>query len=74
MNIIICELTSLFLMAIKTIQAREITNPNISSSKSAKVKASGKRKQPVIEEPQALSSWTDHVVDHVLDLLGREVR
>lgn len=61
-------------MAIKTIQAREIASHNISSSKSTHVKASGKRKQPVIEQPQALSSWTDHVVDHVLDLLGREVR
>lgn len=61
-------------MAIKTIQARETANPNISSSKLAQVKASGKRKQPVIEQSPALSSWTDHVVDHVLDLLGREVR
>ncbi|KAI8578021.1 hypothetical protein K450DRAFT_249529 [Umbelopsis ramanniana AG] len=72
MNIIICELTSLFLMAIKTIQAREMATFNTSSSKLTQVKASGKRKQPVTEKPQALASWTDHVVDHVLDLLGRE--
>ncbi|GAB5593024.1 rRNA processing protein [Umbelopsis nana] len=33
---------------------------------------SAKRKQQADTKPRALASWTDHVVDHVLNLLGRD--
>jgi hypothetical protein len=73
MNIIICELTSLFLMAFKTIQERENSVSDASASKVTPSKANAKRKQQATSKPQTLASWTDHVVDHVLNLLGRDV-
>ncbi|KAJ2958479.1 hypothetical protein NQZ79_g5942 [Umbelopsis isabellina] len=61
MNIIICELVSLFLLALKSAQERE-------NSK----KASKRTQQGTIKHLN-LEPWTTHVVDYVLHVLGKEV-
>ncbi|KAM3583048.1 rRNA processing protein [Umbelopsis sp. WA50703] len=60
MNIIICELVSLFLLALKTAQERENS------------KKISKRTQQGTTKHQNLEPWTTYVVDYVLHVLGRE--
>lgn len=61
MNIIICELVSLFLLALKSAHERE------NSKKAAKRTQQGTTKHLNLEP------WTTHVVDYVLHVLGKEV-
>lgn len=65
-------------MAIKTIQERQSNDSDFTATQGTTqgraTKKSAKRKQQADTKPPALISWTDHVVDHVLNLLGRDVR
>jgi hypothetical protein len=64
MNIMTCELTSLFLLARK-IQ----TNHALSSGEGDK-----KRSHEMMEQDDTVPVWADRIVDYVLGLLGFDVR
>lgn len=70
MNIMLCELTSLFLLA-RTMQKNATQIKNKSEASKLSERQQTKRKRIEMEDEQAdIPEWAENVVDHVLGVLG----
>lgn len=70
MNIMLCELTSLFLLARKMQKnAREIKN-KMNNAKLSERQQIKRRKLELQDEETDIPEWAENVVDHVLGVLG----
>lgn len=70
MNIMLCELTSLFLLA-RTMQKNATQIKNKSEANKLSERQQTKRKRIEMEDEQAdIPEWAENVVDHVLGVLG----